>query len=1206
LISKPRGAWHRRWAAGALVVGSTTALLAAPFAGTALAAAATTPATAITVDQSSYNVTSGGTVHITGTYTPTNSDANIQMTVASGPDANSPAQFGSNCVKSSGTYNCSFTSANGPGTDTVTVYADNDGSNTLNAGDVSKNTTVNVGAATPVTAMTVAQNSYNTPVSTDLHITGTYTPTTSDANFALTVTSGPDTQAGLVAYTAHGSGCTTDGAGNYDCTFNSSNVGTDTVRVFADNDGNSAFTAGEPFKDVTVVISGAPFSVTLSPDTATTPTGNCQQYTVTATDSGGRPSVDQQIDITISSTGFANGGVVTTCAVTGGSTIHGFASTAAAGGTGTSSSSFNVTTNDGSGGTTAGQAVFGITSNSAGSSSVKAASHADNTINDTSTQTWTAGGVNAVSSLSASPSSATGYTTSSVKFTVTAKDSSGNALNGVPVFFGVTSGPDSSSFPLDGSHSCGSTAGSGTVTCTINNTSGNAGTDNVEFWVNQTSGTGPHTNGPDSGEPTTTASAVFQAPPTVTSFTVTCPTPGSNATPSNTCDVPVDQTQITFTATAKNGTSPVSGAVVTWNITGSATSSPTTGTSTTDANGVATFTVTVTSPTAGQTVTAAANIGNAASSSATATYRTRAATTFTLTPPLETVTEGGSPAFVAKVVDQFGTGVANQSISWVVSTGRNAGKTGNVTTGSDGTAAITYTDTGVNPGATTDHVIATDNTGPLAGTNKSADVNYITGSTTASAISADVSGNGTSTTCPATSGSSTTKSVALNSSNDVCAIVKNSSGQALAGKTVTISVSKGTITAVGNNGTISSDGKSATEDTNSSGIVTATVTSGNSGDQTVTFTADSASGSGTITYGAPANTAARNISIAPKNQAITPGGTQRFTATVVDVAGNPVPNVSINFTQSGPGSLSGGSSSTQTTDANGQASVTLSTSASDSGSGSVTATITTGGTQCTQTAGHGAGSTASTPAGNCADTAPYTVAKPPPPPSGMSLPAYRTGSGNFFRDSLTSGAATSSFGFGNAGDVPLWGDWNGDGTPSIGVFRPSNRTFYLSNDNKTAAIVVTIGNAGDLPAAGDFDGNGTDSIALFRPSTGQWFITNNDHSVASSFVYGTKGDRPLVGDWFGQGVSKVGVYRPSTGQFFRIGVAGIRFGNIGDTPTVGDWDGNGTTTIGVIRGTTWFVSNNNASAATSFSFGVTGARFFTWSKTVSSSAPTSS
>jgi len=153
---------------------------------------------------------------------------------------------------------------------------------------------------------------------------------------------------------------------------------------------------------------------------------------------------------------------------------------------------------------------------------------------------------------------------------------------------------------------------------------------------------------------------------------------------------------------------------------------------------------------------------------------------------------------------------------------------------------------------------------------------------------------------------------------------------------------------------------------------------------------------------------------------------------------------------------------------------------------------------------------------------------------------------------------------------------------------------------------VTIGNAGDLPAAGDFDGNGTDSIALFRPSTGQWFITNNDHSVASSFVYGTKGDRPLVGDWFGQGVSKVGVYRPSTGQFFRIGSAAIRFGNIGDTPTVGDWDGNGTTTIGVIRGTTWFVSNNNASAATSFSFGVTGARFFTWSKTVSSSAPTSS
>jgi len=82
---------------------------------------------------------------------------------------------------------------------------------------------------------------------------------------------------------------------------------------------------------------------------------------------------------------------------------------------------------------------------------------------------------------------------------------------------------------------------------------------------------------------------------------------------------------------------------------------------------------------------------------------------------------------------------------------------------------------------------------------------------------------------------------------------------------------------------------------------------------------------------------------------------------------------------------------------------------------------------------------------------------------------------------------------------------------------------------------VTIGNSGDLPAAGDFNGDGTDSIALFRPSTGTWYITNNDHTVVSHFVYGQNGDRPIIGDWAGTGHSQVGVYRPSTGQLFIAG-----------------------------------------------------------------------
>jgi len=1011
-------------------------------------------------------------------------------------------------------------------------------------------------------------------------------------------------------------------ASNTSCTIPSAGAthpGTATVRIFDDANSNGVFDNGEQFQDVTVTFSGVPFSVTLSPDTPTTPVGNCQKYTINATDSGGRPAAGRVINIDVHVTNPSSGftGNITFCDPGNTNTVAG-----GAGGAGNTDLTGSVTTDSSTtGNKTPGQAIFGISSDTPATASVTVTSADTPAATDTSTQTFTAGGANAVNSLTPTPGQASGYTGTTVTFQVTAKDAAGNPLSGVTIAYGLTGGPDAAAYPTDGSHTCGptdnngQTPASGAGSCTVTN-GGTAGTDAVEFWVNQTSGAGPHTGGPDSGEPTTTASAVFSAPPTFTSFTVSCATPGDTNPPTNNCTVPTDQTSITFSATVKNGTTPVQGAIVTWTTGGTATSSPATGTSTTDANGVATFTVTTTSPQAGQTVTASAKIGNtnASNNPATATYAARTATTFTLSPPLETVTNGGTPAFVAKVVDQFGAGVSGQSISFSVS-GRNAGKTGTVTTGSGGTAAISYTDTGVNPAQTSDTVTATDTTTPgISGNPQTSTVDYITGSTTASTIAVDVSGNGNGTTCPATSNSSTTKSSALGASNNVCAIVKNSDGQVLAGKTVTITVDKGTITAVGNGGTISTDGTSATEDTNSNGIVTATVTSNNSGDQKITFTADSTSASGTVTYAAPTAQEARNVSIAPTKPSIAPGSSQVFTATVIDEFGNPVPGVLVNFTKTGPGTFNGASSASATTNAQGNASVTLTTTSGDSGSGTVTADITDNSpftfNNCGMAAGQndfGPDANAKT-AGNCTATSNYTVATaPPPPPSAGSLPATRSGSSNFFRGSLTTGVGNSSFGFGNKGDTPLWGDWDGDGTPSIGVYRPSNRTFYLANNNNTAvAIQVTIGNAGDLPAAGDFNGDGTDSIALFRPSTGTWYITNNDHSVAQSLRYGSNGDRPIVGDWTGQGVSKVGVYRPSTGQFFRIGHAGIRFGNVGDTPIVGDWDGNGTTTIGVVRGATWFVSNNNASAATSFTFGATGDRPFTWSNSVSPAAPTSS
>ena len=57
-----------------------------------------------------------------------------------------------------------------------------------------------------------------------------------------------------------------------------------------------------------------------------------------------------------------------------------------------------------------------------------------------------------------------------------------------------------------------------------------------------------------------------------------------------------------------------------------------------------------------------------------------------------------------------------------------------------------------------------------------------------------------------------------------------------------------------------------------------------------------------------------------------------------------------------------------------------------------------------------------------------------------------------------------------AGDQPIVGDWDGDGTDTIGVCR--NAQFLLRNSNTVgfADIVFGLGIPGDMPIAGNWDG----------------------------------------------------------------------------------------------------------------------------------------
>jgi hypothetical protein len=160
---------------------------------------------------------------------------------------------------------------------------------------------------------------------------------------------------------------------------------------------------------------------------------------------------------------------------------------------------------------------------------------------------------------------------------------------------------------------------------------------------------------------------------------------------------------------------------------------------------------------------------------------------------------------------------------------------------------------------------------------------------------------------------------------------------------------------------------------------------------------------------------------------------------------------------------------------------------------------------------------------------------------------YHRGEGKFYlRNSNTTGIADAIALYGNAGDIPVVGRWssamNYDG---IGVFRPGiGLGFYtyqkvngdLSGTPIYDNFYVVFGNPGDIPVAGDWDGDGYDSIGVYTPSNGVFSLSNSLVGSASydyEILFGDLEVWPFTGGWICIGnpcnikLSGLGFYRNS-------------------------------------------------------------------------------
>lgn len=211
------------------------------------------------------------------------------------------------------------------------------------------------------------------------------------------------------------------------------------------------------------------------------------------------------------------------------------------------------------------------------------------------------------------------------------------------------------------------------------------------------------------------------------------------------------------------------------------------------------------------------------------------------------------------------------------------------------------------------------------------------------------------------------------------------------------------------------------------------------------------------------------------------------------------------------------------------------------------------------------------------------------------------------------------------------GDFDSDEKTDIGVFRPSNGTWYIQQSTNgffqtsgylggdfiapedyegfgrserwvwrsplsaagqgyfcSFANIINGGVGctpwglfGDTPLGGDYDGDGKTDFTVFR--SGVWHISQSSNGSYLPVAFGLAGDKPVPGDYDHDGKTDVAVFRPSSGTWYALRstdstLLALSFGIGTDKPVPGDYDGDGRTDCAVFRpGTgTWYIQQSTA------------------------------
>lgn len=213
--------------------------------------------------------------------------------------------------------------------------------------------------------------------------------------------------------------------------------------------------------------------------------------------------------------------------------------------------------------------------------------------------------------------------------------------------------------------------------------------------------------------------------------------------------------------------------------------------------------------------------------------------------------------------------------------------------------------------------------------------------------------------------------------------------------------------------------------------------------------------------------------------------------------------------------------------------------------------------------------------------------------AGTDVAVFRPSQGNWYV--LQNNTTPAIVNWGQTGDIPVPGDYNGDAAADFAVFRPSQGNWYVKLNGTPNSTVRGWGTAGDKPVQEDYDGDGSTDIAVFRPSEGNWYIVDSFTGAARVVNFGVATDKPVPADYDGDRKADIAVFRPSEGNWYIMRSSDGRqtvtnWGNSTDIPVPGKYDADAKYDIAVFRPSegNWYIIKSTDNTVLLKSLGVAG------------------